>query len=124
MSTYSVYNIKIDNSLAFTPGPTAGWVLAINTDGSTYWTNAVSGSGGGTGATGPTGPAGANGTNGAAGATGATGATGPAGSSPTDNKTFQTLTDASTISWTYSSGYNAKVTLVGTNRTLSNNWSN
>jgi hypothetical protein len=35
MSTYSVYDIKIDNSLAFTPGATAGYVLAINTDGST-----------------------------------------------------------------------------------------
>jgi hypothetical protein len=29
------------------------------------------------------------------------------------NKVFQTLTDASTISWTYSNGYNAKVTLGG-----------
>ena len=34
-------------------------------------------------------------------------------------ETFQTLTDAATISWTYSNGYNAKVTLVGTNRSLS-----
>ena len=119
MSTYSVYNIKIDNSLAFTPGPTAGWVLAINTDGSTYWTNAVSGGAGATGATGATGPAGSNGAAGATGPTGPAGSNGATGSSPTDNKTFINLTDAATISWTYSTGYNAKVTLVGTNRTLS-----
>lgn len=35
--TYSVYNINIDNSLSFTPGATAGNVLAINSDGSTSW---------------------------------------------------------------------------------------
>lgn len=107
MSTYSVYNIKIDNELSFTPGAATGSVLAINTEGITYW---------GSPSTGPTGPTGAAGTNGTNGATGATGATGPA---PTDSKTFQTLTDAATISWTYSNGYNAKVTLVGTNRSLS-----
>jgi hypothetical protein len=33
--TYSVYDIKVDNSLAFTPGPTAGSVLSINADGTT-----------------------------------------------------------------------------------------
>ena len=38
MSTYSVYNIKIDNQLSFTPGATAGHVLAIGADGNTYWT--------------------------------------------------------------------------------------
>ena len=43
MSTYSVYNIKIDNQLSFTPGATAGHVLAIGADGNTYWT--VGGSG-------------------------------------------------------------------------------
>lgn len=107
MSTYSVYNIKIDNELSFTPGAATGSVLAINAEGITYW---------GSPSTGPTGPTGAAGTNGTNGATGATGATGPA---PTDSKTFQTLTDAATISWTYSNGYNAKVTLVGTNRSLS-----
>jgi PKD repeat protein len=37
MSTYSVYNIKIDNELRFTPGVTAGYVLAINGDGTTEW---------------------------------------------------------------------------------------
>jgi len=44
--TYSVYNIKIDNELYFNPGPTAGNVLAINSDGSTSW---VDGGGGGAG---------------------------------------------------------------------------
>jgi hypothetical protein len=37
MSTYSVYNIKIDNNLSFPSGVTAGYVLAINSNGSTYW---------------------------------------------------------------------------------------
>jgi len=92
MSTYSVYDIEISNSLRFKPtGVTAGYILTINSSGNSYW-GYVNGS---AGATGPTGPA------------------------ASDNKTFLTLTDASTISWTYSSGYNAKVTLVGTNRTLS-----
>jgi hypothetical protein len=36
--TYSVFDIKIDNSLSFTPGPTAGYILTINSDGSIYWT--------------------------------------------------------------------------------------
>lgn len=45
MSTYSVYNIKIDNNLSFTPGATAGYVLAIDSNGNTYW--APAGSGGG-----------------------------------------------------------------------------
>lgn len=35
--TYSVYDIKIDNELSFTPGPTAGLVLSINADGTTSW---------------------------------------------------------------------------------------
>jgi len=105
--TYSVYDIKIDNSISFASGVTQGNVLTINSNGTTYW---------GSPTTGPTGPTGAAGTNGTNGATGATGATGPA---PTDSKTFQTLTDSATIAWTYSNGYNAKVTLVGTNRSLS-----
>jgi hypothetical protein len=37
MSTYSVYNIHIDNNLSFTPGPTAGSVLAIDVNGNTSW---------------------------------------------------------------------------------------
>lgn len=178
--TYSVYNIKVDNGVYFTPGPTAGYVLAINTDGSTYWSQPGSPDAGATGATGPqgiqgpTGPAGSNGTNGATGATGASGVTQSlfevyltAGATATslttesnwstgatysgtvitgtyqgqkyysgqymyeavddntwvryelDRKTpFQTLTDAATITWNYSLGYNAKVTLGG-NRSLS-----
>jgi hypothetical protein len=55
MSTYSVYDIKIDNSLSFTPGPTAGYVLGIKADGTTDW---VQGGGGATGATGATGASG------------------------------------------------------------------
>lgn len=112
MSTYSVLNIKVDEGLYFTPGPTQGYVLTISTDGSTYWS---AGGAGAQGPTGATGAAGSNGTNGTNGATGATGATGPA---PTDSKTFQTLTDASTITWTYTSGYNAEVTINSATRTL------
>lgn len=41
--TYSVYDIKVDNSLSFNPGPTAGSVLAINSNGTTYWTQGVGG---------------------------------------------------------------------------------
>lgn len=37
MSTYSVYNIKIENELIFPAGVTAGYVLAINADGTTDW---------------------------------------------------------------------------------------
>lgn len=37
MATYSVYNIHIEGELTFTPGPTAGSVLAIDSDGKTYW---------------------------------------------------------------------------------------
>jgi len=46
MSTYSVYNIKIDNELRFTPGVTAGYVLAINADGTTEWVAPGGGTGG------------------------------------------------------------------------------
>ena len=49
--TYSVYSIKVDNSISFTPGPTAGYVLSINTDGSTFW--APQSGGGGTSSNGP-----------------------------------------------------------------------
>jgi hypothetical protein len=68
--TYSVYDIKIDNSLAFTAGPTAGWVLAIESDGSTTWSEGGFGATGATGATGPEGPIGPEGPTGATGATG------------------------------------------------------
>ena len=39
--TYSVYNIKVDNELTFTPGPTAGSVLSINEDGTTEWKTTI-----------------------------------------------------------------------------------
>jgi uncharacterized delta-60 repeat protein len=47
MSTYSVYNINIDNKLTFPAGPTAGYVLSINADGSTSWVEAQGGGGAG-----------------------------------------------------------------------------
>lgn len=43
--TYSVYNIKVDNQLLFTPGPTAGYVLGINSDGTTSWIQGGGGAG-------------------------------------------------------------------------------
>lgn len=64
MATYSVYNIHIDNNLSFTPGPTAGYVLAIDANGNTYW--AAGGSGGGTGS-GSSGSSGTSGTSGTSG---------------------------------------------------------
>ena len=45
--TYSVYNVKIDNELSFPAGPTAGYVLSINEDGSTSWVEPQGGGGGG-----------------------------------------------------------------------------
>ena len=35
--TFSTANILVENNLAFTAGPTAGFILAINADGSIYW---------------------------------------------------------------------------------------
>ena len=61
MATYSVNNIKIDNGLFFTPGPTAGYVLSINSSGSTTWITPQSGS---SGASGSSGTSGVNGQNG------------------------------------------------------------
>jgi len=75
--TYSVYNIKVDNELSFTPGPTAGWVLAIQSDGSTYWSE------GGFGATGATGADGTSGTSGTSGESGTSGVDGSSGTSGT-----------------------------------------
>jgi hypothetical protein len=180
-STYSIYDVKIDNSLAFTPGPTAGWVLAIDADGLSYWSAPGSPDAGATGPTGATGPQGEVGPTGPAGVDGATGATGASGVTqslfevyltagttasylieeanwPTgatyggtaisgtyqgqmyaegdflytavadnewvrwelDRKTpFLTLSDAATITWNYKLGYNAKVTLTGTDRNIS-----
>lgn len=42
MATYSVNNITIDNELHFSMGATAGYILAIDTEGVTYWTPPVS----------------------------------------------------------------------------------
>lgn len=77
MSTFSVYNIKVDNSLSFTPGPTAGYILAIGSEGVTYWTSVV----GPTGPQGIQGETGSQGIQGIQGIQGETGATGPQGSS-------------------------------------------
>lgn len=57
--TYSVYNIKVDNELSFTPGPTAGYVLGIKADGTTEWIQ-----GGGGGGSGTSGSSGSSGTSG------------------------------------------------------------
>lgn len=73
MSTYSVINIKIDNQLAFTPGPTAGFILAIGSNGVSYWTSV----------TGPTGSQGIQGIQGITGATGSVGSSGLTYSSTT-----------------------------------------
>jgi hypothetical protein len=95
MSTYSVYNIKIDNQLSFTPGATAGYVLAIDADGNTYWaagglgtgTSGTSGSSGTSGTSGNSGSSGTSGTSGTSapgitsGTSGTTGTSGTSGSS-------------------------------------------
>lgn len=100
MSTYSVYDIKIDNSLAFTPGPTAGWVLAIDAAGDTYWSAPGSPDAGATGPTGPTGPQGAAGPTGPTGAAGSNGATGATGASGVTQSLFEVyLSAGTTASW-------------------------
>jgi hypothetical protein len=78
------------------------------------------------GATGPTGPQGIQGIQGATGPQGDTGATGSQGIQGIQGTAGnglgisapQTLVDASTISWTYSLGFNAQVTIAG-NRSIS-----
>jgi hypothetical protein len=45
MSTYSIYNLKIDNDIRFQPGITAGYVLSINADGTTTWVEKQGGGG-------------------------------------------------------------------------------
>src|SRR5574343_85674 len=78
MSTYSVYNIKVDNILQ-TQAATAGWILANDGNGITYWSDPGAGSMGPTGPQGVTGSQGATGNDGAIGATGSQGATGADG---------------------------------------------
>ena len=68
--TYSVNNIKIDSELYFSSGPTAGYVLSINNDGSTDWISPQSGS---SGASGSSGSSGVNGSSGSSGVNGSSG---------------------------------------------------
>ena len=81
MATYSVNNIKIDNGLFFTPGPTAGYVLSIDSGGSTTWISPQSGSSGSAGTSGSSGSSGVNGTIGSNGLSGTSGTSGVSGSS-------------------------------------------
>jgi hypothetical protein len=79
MSTYSVYNIKIDNELSFPSGMTAGYVLSINDDGTTQWVipqSGLSGSSGTSGSSGSSGSSGINGTDGVIGSSGSSGTSG------------------------------------------------
>lgn len=108
MSTYSVLNIKVDEGLYFTPGPTAGYVLTISTNGSTYWSAGGLGPAGSTGATGSTGPI---------GPTGATGATGASATSPTQS--FYDITWSNPFVYSMSNGFNQKVTIHSTTSSFS-----
>ena len=67
MSTFSTYNINIENNIQVIPGITTGYVLSANNDGSTGWVSPQSGATGNTGATGPIGSTGATGNDGATG---------------------------------------------------------
>jgi hypothetical protein len=74
--TYSVNNIRIDNTLVFGTGATAGFVLAIEADGSTYWSSPQSGSSGASGSSGTSGTSGSSGINGSTGSSGINGTSG------------------------------------------------
>ncbi len=100
MSTYSVYNIRIDNELSFTPGAATGSILAINTEGITYWTTQGSG---------PIGATGATGADGSTGPAGATGATGSAAQSPTQS--FYTIGGVSPFTFSMTNGFNQIATI-------------
>jgi hypothetical protein len=80
--------------------------------------NGSSGTSGINGSSGTSGANGSSGTSGSSGSSGINGSSGATGSTPVDNKTPIILTDATTIGWTYSLGYNAQVTLGGS-RSLS-----
>jgi hypothetical protein len=82
MATYSVYNIKIDNQLSFTPGATAGYVLAIDANGNTYWSAGGAGGSGSSGTSGSSGSSGTSGSSGSSGTSGKSGSSGTSGSSP------------------------------------------
>lgn len=77
--TYSVNNIKIDNGLYFNPGPTAGYVLGIDVDGSTNWISPQSGLSGTSGSSGTSGTSGIDGTIGSNGLSGSSGTSGTSG---------------------------------------------
>jgi hypothetical protein len=79
--TYSVNNIRIDNTLVFGTGATAGYVLAIEADGSTYWSSPQSGSSGASGSSGTSGSSGSSGVNGTEGSSGSSGVNGTSGTS-------------------------------------------
>jgi hypothetical protein len=79
--TYSVNNIRIDNTLLFGTGATAGYVLAVNPDGSTYWSSPQSGSSGASGTSGTSGSSGTSGINGTIGSNGVSGSNGSSGTS-------------------------------------------
>ena len=108
MATYSVYNIKIDNNLAFTPGPTAGYVLAIDSQGSTYWTaGGAGGSGGSAGSSGTSGSSGSSGVS-VSGSSGSSGSSGVSGSSGTSGSSGRNGTNGVSVgfAWTYNSTTN------------------
>ena len=94
MSTYSVYNIKVDNDLSFTPGPTAGFVLTIGSDGHTYWSQGGSGSAGSSGSSGSSGQNGSSGSSGVSGSSGSSGTSGTSGVSGTSGTSGSSGTSA------------------------------
>jgi hypothetical protein len=104
MSTYSVYNIEVDDKILIDDGSGAAPSLTFTGDSDTGMyrsaTDEIGFSAGGI----------------ATMQVKETGVTVLALDNL--NRTFHTLTDAATISWDYSDGYNAKVTLGG-NRSLS-----
>ena len=88
----------------------------------TSGSSGTSGQNGSSGTSGTSGSSGSSGTSGVSGSSGSSGTSGQNGSSGTSGsfstKPFTTLTDAATISWTYSISYNAKIQLTGQNRSL------
>jgi hypothetical protein len=117
MSTYSVYNIKVDNDLSFTPGPTAGSVLTIDSDGHTYWSQGGSGSAGSSGSSGTSGQNGSSGSSGVSGTSGTSGSSGITGTSGTSGSS-----GTSAASWSYLYNTSVQQGIQGTS-SLSNNWS-
>lgn len=82
MSTYSVYNLKVNNSLSFDTIAATGSILYINGDGDTYWAEGgADGTSGTSGINGTSGIDGINGTSGSSGSSGVSGSSGTSGSS-------------------------------------------